>query len=359
MKHLGLAGLGLLLASVACGGGGGGGPTEPLPQNPAISSVNPTQGRPGQSVTITGSNLGGAQASVTFNGVAAQINTASATSIVAILPSILAGVATITVTVGNRSGSFSGFTILAPLPVIGSISPNPVRAGEILIISGQNLRGSVGVNLSQATVVLIDGVVVPPISETSSEIQVRVPIQVIPGNHVIRVQVGTEVSNSIPFEVHIFTVTGTYVAQGLVIINSCLDFDIGDPVGTAETREIAMTDSRPTLTGRIGATAVQGTLTSGGAFNMSHTEVVPGAGTITSRVEGSMLATPQGSVGFSGRVSLSASGALVCSYIIDLIGARVSTVATSRVPAAAMMAGRGAEETVREVLKNAMRSFLD
>jgi hypothetical protein len=156
--------------------------------------------------------------------------------------------------------------------------------------------------------------------------------------------------------VEIFTVTGTYAAQGPVVINSC---GIGDPVGNTVIREIAMTDSRPTLTGRVGLIPLQGTLTSGGGFNMSQTSTSSGITTVV-RVEGSMIATPQGNVGFSGRATISFSGGVLppCSIAEDLIGARFTTVATSRVPSAMRDAWTSGDENAREVLLRKM-SFLE
>lgn len=352
-----ILGLGFLIASLACGGGGGGGgPTEPLP-NPTISSVNPNQARPGEQVTITGSNLGGNQASVTFNGVAAQVTSASATSIVAIVPSIAAGPVTVTVTSGSKTVSFSGFSVLSPAPVVSSVTPNPVRAGGTLIITGQSLRASQGLVLSQTVMVLIDGVAITPVSSTNTEIQVQVPINVTPGNHVLRVQVDGEFSNSVPFQVEIFTVTGTYAAQGPVTINSC--GDPFDPVNTVVTLEIAMTDGRPALTGRVGAAPLQGTMTSGGSFEMSRSQVVSGGAVFTDRLTGSMLATPQGNVGFSGIFTFSSTGipgvVLPCSWVVQLIGARFTTVATSRLPSATMNVLMSSEEAdIDEAYRNIM-----
>jgi hypothetical protein len=94
-------------------------------------------------------------------------------------------------------------------------------------------------------------------------------------------------------------------------------------------------------------------MTTGGSFNMSRTTVEQGE-TIIVRVEGSMIGTPQGSVGFSGRTTISFGGIpgvlLPCSIAEDLIGARFTTVATSRVPSAMRDAWRSGDENVREVL---------
>jgi hypothetical protein len=274
---------------------------------------------------------------VTFNGVTAQIEATLPSAVATRVPEMAAGPATITVTVGTKTASFSGFIVLGPAPVVGSVSPNPVRAGETLIISGQNLRAS------QAGVVLIDGVAVVPLSGTNTEIQVQVPIQVTPGNHVLRVQVEAELSNTVSFQVEIFTVTGTYVSQGPIVLNSC---GVGDPVGTVNTFEIAMIDNRPILTGRIGAIPLQGTMTGGGSFNMSQIE-----GDFTERLEGTMIATPQGDVGFSARSTTSISS-LACSVVWDIIGARFTTVATSRVPSANFLSDTEASLGRGEALRN-------
>src|SRR5207302_953137 len=56
---------------------------------PSITSLNPTSGLVGASVTITGANFGATQgtSAVTFNGIAATPTSWSATSITAAVPS--------------------------------------------------------------------------------------------------------------------------------------------------------------------------------------------------------------------------------------------------------------------------------
>lgn len=218
-----------------------------------------------------------------------------------------------------------------PTPQINSVSPNPVRAGETLIISGQNLRALQGVNLSQGegVEVLLDGLVIAPISTSDAEVQVRLPIETTPGNHTVRIRAGSRTSNSFPFSSEIFTATGTYLAQGPVSLNSCLDFGLGEPVGTVQTFEVVITDDRPNATGRIGTIPHSGSLSASGSFNMSHTE-----GTVTSRVEGNLLAA-EGEAGFSGRVTLQ-SNALICSEITQVTGLRITTTPTAKAPSASL-----------------------
>ena len=82
-------------------------------QPPNITSVNPTVGIAGQSITITGSNFGAAQGSstVTFNGVIAIAANWSTTSITATVP---AGASTgpVVVTVAGLASNGSTFTAL-------------------------------------------------------------------------------------------------------------------------------------------------------------------------------------------------------------------------------------------------------
>ncbi len=60
----------------------------PLPTGPSLSSVSPSSGAAGTTVTITGANLGSSQSgsSVSFNGVTATPSSWSATRIVAAVP---------------------------------------------------------------------------------------------------------------------------------------------------------------------------------------------------------------------------------------------------------------------------------
>ena len=82
-------------------------------QPPNITSVNPTTGVAGQSITITGSNFGAAQGSstVTFNGAIATVASWSTTSITAIVP---AGATTgaVLVTVAGMASNGSTFLVL-------------------------------------------------------------------------------------------------------------------------------------------------------------------------------------------------------------------------------------------------------
>jgi large repetitive protein len=79
---------------------------------PAITTVSPTSGLPGSTITITGSGFQ-TGATVTFRGTASPTVTfVNATTLQAVVPNIANGAATIVVTNPDTlSGSFSGFTV--------------------------------------------------------------------------------------------------------------------------------------------------------------------------------------------------------------------------------------------------------
>src|SRR6202034_4279174 len=100
----------------AASAGGGSGAT------PGISSLSPSSGAIGASVTIAGSNFNGIQGSstVTFSGISATPTSWSDGQIVAQVPSG-ATTGNVIVTVSGVSSDGVGFTIL-PTPIITSLS---------------------------------------------------------------------------------------------------------------------------------------------------------------------------------------------------------------------------------------------
>ena len=82
---------------------------------PSITSVSPSTGPVGSSVTIAGANFGTTQGTVTFNGVAATPTSWSAASIVALVPS--------GATTGNVVVTAGGQTSNGVLFTVGSVAP--------------------------------------------------------------------------------------------------------------------------------------------------------------------------------------------------------------------------------------------
>ncbi len=98
-----------LLAGIQFPLGGSGGGTN----IPTISSIHPTSGAPGASVTVTGTNFSAtANAnSVTFGSIAAAVSAATATSLTVTVPNLAAGVVNVTVTVAGKTSNTESFTV--------------------------------------------------------------------------------------------------------------------------------------------------------------------------------------------------------------------------------------------------------
>jgi YD repeat-containing protein len=123
----------------------------------SISSLSPTSGAVGASVTISGSGFGSSQGSSTvkFNGITATATSWKNTTIVATVP---AGATTgnVVVAVGSNSSNGVTFTVV-PAPSITSLSPASVAIGGSVTITGSNFgatqgSGTVKFNGTTATV---------------------------------------------------------------------------------------------------------------------------------------------------------------------------------------------------------------
>jgi hypothetical protein len=102
------------------------------PPAPSITGVNPASGAPGTPVTITGTNFGAAQGTVTIGGVAATVTSWSATSITVTVP---AGAATGNVVVSTALGlpsAGAAFTVTAAAAAVPALGP----AAGLLLIAG-------------------------------------------------------------------------------------------------------------------------------------------------------------------------------------------------------------------------------
>src|SRR5713101_3923247 len=111
---------------------------------PAITSLSPSSGPVGTSVTIAGTNFGTTQGSstVSFNGLLATVTSWSSTSIVAAVPS---GATTGSVIVHASGGNSNGitFTVTVP-PSISSLSPTSGLVGTAVTIAGANFGATQG-----------------------------------------------------------------------------------------------------------------------------------------------------------------------------------------------------------------------
>jgi hypothetical protein len=184
---------------------------------PGISSVTPTSGPAGTSVTITGTNLGATQgtSTVTFNGTAATVTSWSATSIATTVP-VGATTGNVVVTVDGQASNGVAFTVNLPAPTISSLTPNSGPGGIPVTISGSNF----GATQSTSTITF-NGIASNPTSWSATSITAPVPAGASTGKVVVTV--GGRASNAVSF---------TVTAAGLSITG--LNPTAG-PVGTSVT----------------------------------------------------------------------------------------------------------------------------
>src|SRR6266699_1303943 len=109
---------------------------------PSITSLSITTGAVGAAVTITGTNFGSTQGTVSFNGTAATVGSWSATSIAVTVPS---GATTGNVVVSASGVNSNGVSFTAvPAPSITSLSPTTGAVGAALTIAGTNFGSTQG-----------------------------------------------------------------------------------------------------------------------------------------------------------------------------------------------------------------------
>ncbi|MFF4485945.1 IPT/TIG domain-containing protein [Streptomyces sp. NPDC001544] len=159
---------------------------------PTLTSLAPTQGPVGTSVTLTGTNLTGATA-VRFDGVAASSFTVdSATQITAVAPAHAAGASAVTVTTAGGTSNALTFTYL-PAPALSSLTPTqgPVLGGTSVTLTGTNLTG--------ATAVRFDGVAASSFTvDSATQITAIAPAHAA-GASAVTVTTAGGTSNSLTF----------------------------------------------------------------------------------------------------------------------------------------------------------------
>jgi hypothetical protein len=113
---------------------------------PSVTSMTPSSGNVGSTVTLTGAGLAGVTA-VSFNGVAAQFTTQSAAQITATVP---AGATTGPVSLTSPYGTAvcsTSFTVTVP-PTITSLTPGAGVVGASVTVQGTDLGGATKVSFA-------------------------------------------------------------------------------------------------------------------------------------------------------------------------------------------------------------------
>ena len=137
---------------------------------PAITSLSPSSGPVGTSVTINGSNFGASKgfSSISFNGIPTAPVSWSDTSIVISVPTG-ATTGNVVVTVGSIPSNGVSFTV-TPSPSITNVSPSSGPVGTIVTITGSNFGATQG-----TSTVSFNGMQATPTSWSASSIVVPVP----------------------------------------------------------------------------------------------------------------------------------------------------------------------------------------
>jgi hypothetical protein len=177
-----------------------------IPAPPAaITSLSPSTGAVGASVTITGTNFGVGQGAVTFSSGKSSTPTSwTPTRIVAPVPS-QAVTGNVTVTVGGVVSNGMNFTVV-PAPTISSVSPLTGSAGTPITVNGTNF-GSVTPALR------FNGVAATIVSFSATSISANVPFGATTGNVVVTAS-GVN-SNGIAFTVPAPSITSLSPSSGV------------------------------------------------------------------------------------------------------------------------------------------------
>jgi YD repeat-containing protein len=156
---------------------------------PSISSLSPTSGTTGTAVTISGSNFGATQSTVSFNGVPATVTNWSATSIQTTVPST-AGTGNVIVFASGVNSNAKTFTVI---PQISTLWGNSAIIGAKIVIQGA------GFGSTQGTVTFFSNKTATISAWGPNYITAIVPSGATTGN--VTVTAGGTTSNGVPFTV--------------------------------------------------------------------------------------------------------------------------------------------------------------
>ncbi|MDO7874420.1 cadherin domain-containing protein [Hymenobacter sp. ASUV-10] len=161
---------------------------------PTLTSLAPTSGPEGTSVTLTGTNFTSAS-TVSFNGTAASVTFTSATSLTAVVP---AGATTGNVTVTTTAGTSGGvvFTVTLPAPTLTGLSPASGSVGTSVTLTGTGF--------TSGSTVSFNGTAASSVNFTSAtSLTAVVPTGATSGNVTVTTTAGT----SAPGSANYFSVT--------------------------------------------------------------------------------------------------------------------------------------------------------
>jgi YD repeat-containing protein len=238
---------------------------------PSISSLAPSAGAVGTSVTISGTAFGITTGTVSFNGTAATVSSWSDTSIVVQVPTG-ATTGSVVVTANGVASNGVTFTVVPP-PVVSSVSPLSGTAGTAVTISGSDFGTTTGT-------VTFNGTSAPVTSWSSTSISANVPALATTGGLVVTTSIGIA-SNSTSFTIpapNISNISPSAARAGASVAISGTNF--GSVAGTVTFNGIAGSPtswSNTQIVIAVPATATTGPVivTQGGASNSVNFPVIP------------------------------------------------------------------------------------
>jgi hypothetical protein len=186
-------------------------------KTPIIASFAPSSALPGAIITITGENFSGTAVDnqVAFNGVSADISSASSTQLVVIVPAT-ATTGKLTVNVHGKTGtSSSDFTVLET--TISGFAPATGVVGTAVTITGTNFSLTPSENI-----VKFNNVVAPITEGTATQLKVSVPSEATSGKITVTVS-GTTVTSVENFIIPSPTISGFFPPIGAAGISVTID----------------------------------------------------------------------------------------------------------------------------------------
>lgn len=161
---------------------------------PTLTSLTPTAGPVGTSVTLTGTDFGAAPSTstVAFNGVAAAATAWSPTSITTSVPTGASN-GPVTVTVGGQASNGLSFTVASP-PTLATLSPAAGPVSAAVTLTGTDFGASQG-----ASTVSFNGAAATPTAWSPTSITAPVPAGATSGP--VTVTVDGQTSNGLSFAV--------------------------------------------------------------------------------------------------------------------------------------------------------------
>ncbi|OUJ74111.1 DUF7619 domain-containing protein [Hymenobacter crusticola] len=163
--------------------------------SPTITAIAPAQGRFGTLVTLTGRNFSPTTTGnrVAFNGVVAQVQSATSTTLTVRVPT---GAATGAVTLTTADGGAHSipFTVFQP-PTLTSVTPGEGQPGSTVILSGTHFSA-----VTAQDTVAFNGIPARVLAATANSLQVVVPMGATLGTISVRT-LGGSVESAQPFQV--------------------------------------------------------------------------------------------------------------------------------------------------------------